>query len=116
MLRGAAFADRHELSFVHHLSRYAACCGLADLKQRGTGMWAFPYRATCSLRLLLFRRVASVVSIVYAYYWAYRTTMLMRMIAVPGHRASWIGDLARNRWKLRSVFSPWLDGELKGVW
>ena len=26
------------------------------------------------------------------------------------------GDLARNRWKLRSVFSLWLDCELKGVW
>lgn len=40
--------------------------------------------------------------------------MPMRMTAVPGYRASWFGDLARNRWKLRSIFSLRLDGELKG--
>lgn len=61
------------------------------------GMWAFPYRATCALGLLFFRRAASVVSIAHAYYWTHRTTMPTRMTAVPGYRASWLGDLARNR-------------------
>lgn len=61
------------------------------------GMWAFPYRTTCALGLLFFRRAASVVSIAHAYYWTHRTTMPTRMTAVPGYRASWLGDLARNR-------------------
>ena len=65
--------------------------------------------------LLFGRCVASVVSIVHVYYWAHGTTMPMRMTVVPGYRASWFGDLARNRWKLRSIFSLRLDGELKGV-